>query len=236
LLQARGLKVLLEVPPGLKPLLAGMPGIAGVVAPGEALPAFDLQCPMLSLPLAFATGIETIPGPLPLVPPADRLAAWGSLAAADGALLVGIAWSGNADNPNDRARSIPLELFRRILEAPRCRFYLLQPELRAADEPLFSQLAGVVDLRGKIADFADTAAIVSRLDLVITADTAAAHLAGAMARPVWVLLPHVPDWRWLLGRDDSPWYPTARLFRQQRAGDWPGVLDRVGAELARLGR
>jgi hypothetical protein len=236
LLAARGAAVLLEVQPALKPLLAGVPGVAGVFARGEALPAFAFHCPMMSLPFAFATRIETIPRPLPLVAPADRLAAWASLGEADGALRVGVAWSGNPEQPNDRGRSMTLALFRRILDVPRCRFHLLQPELRAADEPVFNEVSEVVDFRGRITDFADTAAIISHMDLVITTDTAVAHLAGAMARPVWVLLSYTPDWRWLLGRDDSPWYPTARLFRQERPGDWPGVLARVRAELGRLSR
>ncbi len=224
LLAARGVTVLLEVQPALKRLLAGVPG---VFAQGEALPPFDLQCPMMSLPLAFATTIETIPAPLPLAAASRRV---------DDVLRVGIAWSGSPDNPHDRSRTVPLAVFRRILDTPGCRFHLLQPELRAADEAAFAELSNVVDYRGKIADFADTAAIIGEMDLVITTDTAVAHLAGTMARPVWLLLPFAPDWRWLLGRDDSPWYPTARLFRQDRPGDWDGVIDRVRAELGRFGR
>jgi hypothetical protein len=223
LLSARGANVLVEVQPALKPLFPG------VFARGETLPPFDLQCPMMSLPLAFSTRIENIPPPLPLAVPADRRAAFASLGEA-GARRVGIAWSGNPEHPNDRGRSIPLAQFREILDAPRCRFFLLQPELRAVDEAAFNELA-VVDCRELIKDFADTAAIIEKMDLVITADTAVAHLAGAMKKPVWVLLPYAPDWRWLLGRDDSPWYPTARLFRQERPGDWAGVIDRVRAAL-----
>ena len=191
---------------------------------------------MLSLPLAFATRVETIPPPLPLAAPADRLAEWAPRAEADGVLRVGVAWSGNAEHPNDRDRSIPLPLFRHLLVLPRCRFFLLQPELRAGDEAEFGRTQGVVDCRGRIRDFADTAALISQLDLVVTADTAAAHLAGTMGKPVWVLLPFAPEWRWLLHRDDSPWYPTARLFRQDRPGDWAGVLARVRAELDRRSR
>jgi hypothetical protein len=188
---------------------------------------------MLSLPFAFGTRIDTIPPPLPLAVPADRLAAWSALSRGDSKLRVGVAWSGNADHPNDRGRSITLAMFRRVLDVPRCRFYLLQPELRASDAAVFDELPDVVDFRGKITDFADTAAIISHMDLVITADTAVAHLAGAMSRLVWVLLSYTPDWRWLLGREDSPWYPSARLFRQDRPGDWPVVLDRVRAALSR---
>lgn len=231
LVAARGANVLLEAPPGLKPLFETVPGIAGVFGDNEPLPPFDLQCALLSLPLIFGTRLETIPQPLPLRAPADRLAEWAWLGEARGARQIGIAWSGNPVQPNDRRRSMTLARFRPVLEVPGCRFHLLLPELRITDATEFATLTNVEDHRRRIRDFADTAAVISHLDLVITTDTAVAHLAGAMGHPLWVLLSFNADWRWLLDREDNPWYPSARLFRQQRPGDWDGVLARVHAEL-----
>jgi tetratricopeptide (TPR) repeat protein len=233
LVARRGANVLLEVPPGLKPLLETIPGLGGVFSDKEPLPHFDLQCALLSLPLIFETRLETIPGPLPLEAPRDRLVEWAWLGEAKGGRQIGIAWSGNPEQPNDRRRSMTLARFRPVLEVPGCRFHLLLPELRTTDQAEFAKLTNVVDHRGRIRDFADTATIVSHLDLVITTDTAVAHLAGAMGHPLWVLLSFNADWRWLLDREDNPWYPSARLFRQQRPGDWDSVLARVRAELVK---
>jgi tetratricopeptide (TPR) repeat protein len=231
---ARGGKVILQVPSQLKALLEHVPGLAGVFGDNEPLPQFDVQCPLLSLPLVFATRLDTIPPPLPLTAPPERIAEWAGVRAAGAECQIGIAWAGNPKHTNDRSRSVPLTSFRRILDAPRCRFHLLHPELRAGEEAEFATLCNVADYRGRIRDFADTAAIIGHLDLVIAADTAAAHLAGAMGRPVWVLLSFNTDWRWFLGREDSPWYPTARLFRQDRPHSWDNVLAHIGAELVRF--
>ncbi len=231
---ARAGRVILEVPPQLKSLLEPIPGPAGIYGDKEKLPPFDVQCALLSLPFLFETRLETIPPPLPLTPPPDRFAEWAAIPRASGERQIGVAWAGNPNQPGDRPRSMALATFRRILDIPGCRFHLLLPELRATDEAEFATLTEVTDYRGRIRDFADTAALISRLDLVVTTDTSVAHLAGAMGRPLWVLLSHNPDWRWLHDREDSPWYPTARLFRQTRPGDWDGVLAHVGAELARF--
>ena len=231
---ARGGRVILQAPSQLKALLERVPGLAGVFDEDEPLPPFDLQCPLLSLPLVFETRLDTIPPPLPLTPPPERLAEWAWVRTAGTQRHVGIAWAGNPKHANDRKRSMSLAIFRRILDIRGCRFHLLLPELRAGDEAEFATLPEVADYRGRIRDFADTAAIISHLDLVVTADTAVAHLAGAMDHPLCVLLSFRHDWRWLLDREDSPWYPGARLFRQERPGDWDGVLARVGAELARF--
>jgi ADP-heptose:LPS heptosyltransferase len=156
-----------------------------------------------------------------------RLAPWGRRLGEGPGLTVGIAWSGRSDHRNDANRSIALARLAPLFGVPDVRFVSLQTELRAADAaalPRFPNLAHVGD---ELADFADTAAVASLVDLVISVDTAAAHLAGALAKPLWVLLPFSPDWRWMLGREDSPWYPTARLFRQSRAGDWDDVVARV---------
>jgi tetratricopeptide (TPR) repeat protein len=232
LLAARGATVLLEVQPELKPLLSLMPDVAGVSARGDKLPAFDCHFPLLSLPLAFATTPEKIPAEVPyLVAPPERVATWRARLAADGRRRIGIAWSGSRQRGNDHGRSIPLAALAPVLAASDCRFYAVQTECSDRDAATLAGLWEVVDLRPQLGDFADTAAILANLDLVITIDTAVAHLAGAMARPVWIMLPFAPAWRWLLGRDDSPWYPTARLFRQHRPGDWAGVIDRVRAAL-----
>jgi len=224
LLAARGATVLLEVQPELKSLLAGMPNIAGVFAQGETLPAFDCHAPLLSLPLAFGTTLEKVPAEVPyLAVPARRMT--------DGRRRIGIAWSGSRQRGNDHGRSIPLAALAPLLATADCRFYLVQTDRTDADAATLAGLPEVVDLRPQLGDFSETAAILAGLDLVISIDTAVAHLAGAMARPVWIMLPFAPAWRWLLGRDNSPWYPTTRLFRQDRPGDWSGVIDRVCAAL-----
>jgi tetratricopeptide (TPR) repeat protein len=231
LLANRGATVFLEAPVALTSLLADMRGIGGVIAEGEALPPFDFHIPLMSLPLAFGTTLETIPAQVPYLapPPPSRVAAWRARLPADGKRRIGIAWSGARPDGNDHGRSMPLAALAPILASPGCRFVVVQTD-RADDDGL----PELIDLRSQITDFADTAAILAGLDLVITIDTAVAHLAGAMARPVWIMLPYAPAWRWLLGRDDCPWYPTARLFRQLRPGDWSDVVERVRAALGRV--
>jgi predicted O-linked N-acetylglucosamine transferase (SPINDLY family)/ADP-heptose:LPS heptosyltransferase len=224
---ARGGAVIVEIQKPLVPLAARIPGIT-VVARGDPLPAFDLQCPLLSLPLAFATTLDSIPAQIPyLVAPPERVAHWRSRLG--GGFKVGIAWAGSPVHRNDRNRSIPLARLAPLFEIAGPRWFSLQVGPRAAD---LAGRPGVIDLSAELAEFAETAAAIAALDLVITADTAVAHLAGALGKPVWVMLPFAPDWRWLLGRDDSPWYPTLRLFRQPRAGDWDGVVAAVRGALA----
>ncbi|KAA1054966.1 tetratricopeptide repeat protein [Azospirillum argentinense] len=232
LVAARGARVLLEVGADLVPLFRGLPGVERVFARGEALPAFDWQCPLLSLPRAFATRLETIPAAVPYLS-ADpaRIGAWRGRLAGKG-LTVGLVWAGNPQFAGDRERSPGLAALASLLAVPGCRFFGLQlgsghDELaRRAMPPSFT------DLAPQIRDFADTAAIMASLDLVVSSCTAPAHLAGALGVPLWVLLSHAPDWRWLLDRADSPWYPTARLFRQPRPGDWATAVGEVAAALA----
>jgi hypothetical protein len=145
---------------------------------------------------------------------------------------VGIAWSGNPVHRNDRNRSLPLALLRE-LATEGWQFVSLQPEVRASDRPALEGWDGLLDLGPELRDFADTAALMQSLDLVLTVDTSVAHLAGALGRPVWILLPHSPDWRWLMDRGDTPWYPTARLYRQPAQGAWSPVLAQVSADLRR---
>jgi hypothetical protein len=146
---------------------------------------------------------------------------------------VGLAWSGRPAHPNDRNRSTSFECLARLLDVD-ATFVSLQKEVRPDDAPAVSSRSDLLQFADELRTFADTAAIISNLDLVISVDTSVAHLAGALAKPVWVLLPFFPEWRWLLDRDDSPWYPTARLFRQNAPGDWPEVIGRVVVELERL--
>ena len=228
---SRGGKVVLEAPTALLPLLAGLPGAVQLVARGDALPPFDLHCPLMSLPLAFGTKLETIPAQVPyLSPPAERLERWRARLPA-GRRRVGLAWSGKPSHKNDRNRSIPLASLAPALRQPDAALVSLQREYREND---LAELARwpITRCDDALADFADTAAIIANLDLVVAVDTAVAHLAGALGKRVFVLLPHAPDWRWLLERADSPWYPTARLFRQPAPGDWGSVITALSRTLA----
>ena len=236
LLAERGLRVVLEVQKPLVRLLAGMTGLERIVAHGDELPPFDLHCPMLSLPAALGTSLDTIPAAPYLSAPAEAVEAWrGRVEAAAGGLLkVGLVWAGSARTYSqdlaavDRRRSIGWERLEPLLDCPAVRFFCLQK-----DGPRPPETSGLIDLMDEVGDFADTAALVTHLDLLISVDTAMVHLAGGLGRPVWVLNRFDSCWRWLRDRDDSPWYPSARLFRQPEAGDWNAVLRRVRATLAR---
>ena len=243
LVAQRGARVILEVPPQLTRLAAGLAGVAQVIETGHPLPAFDFHCPLLSLPLAFKTGLATIPAAVPYLK-ADQAQskAWQERLGAKAKLRVGLVWSGGI-RPNqpvsvNQRRNIPLAKFA-VLKNPDVAFYSLQkgqPGEAELAELKHNRWGGpdIVDLAGAISDFADTAAFIDNLDLVITVDTATAHLAGALGKPVWILNRFDTDWRWLLGRSDSPWYPTVSLFRQENPGDWDGVIQRIKAELDRM--
>ncbi|SIO09632.1 tetratricopeptide repeat protein [Paraburkholderia phenazinium] len=234
LVAALGATVVLEVPLALKPLLGSLRGVDLLVAQGGVTPPFDLHCPLMSLPLAFATNLDTIPAEVPyLQADPGRRQAWRQRldeVSAPGRFRVGLAWSGNPRHNNDENRSILLEHFAPLygLDAT---FISLQPLVRERDKACLAQ-SGIVNLGAELSDFADTAALIDALDLVICVDTSVAHLAGALGRPLWVLLPRVPDWRWLLDRDDSPWYPTAHLFRQDKPGDWPATIGNAAQALS----
>ncbi|UFS72415.1 tetratricopeptide repeat protein [Geomonas sp. RF6] len=232
---AMGGKVYLECQvPALKPLLSTVPGVSGVIARGEILPRFDMHAPLMSLPHLCGTTLETIPAAVPYlsVDPC-REALWRGKVS-EGGVRVGLVWAGRKTYKDDKKRSLSLSLFAPLARVAGASFYMLQMgdgAEQAADPPPGLK---VHDLTGGIRDFADTAAFISTLDLVISADTAVAHLAGALGKAVWVLVPYACDWRWLTEREDSPWYPTARLFRQREAGDWGGVLDRVACALEEI--
>jgi tetratricopeptide (TPR) repeat protein len=236
LVAATAQAVLLQLPAALVPLASGLPPNCSLVGEGEALPPFDFECALMSLPLAFGSSLDTLPRAVPYLhaDPA-QVQAWRRRLGQAGPdrLRVGLAWSGNPDHRNDHNRSIPLAILRRLAVAG-CQFVSLQPEVRASDAGALAEWPALVQVADALRDFGDTAALMSALDLVISVDTSVAHLAGALAVPAWLLLPYCPDWRWMLDREDSPWYPTARLFRQQRPGDWSPVLDRVRADLGSL--
>lgn len=230
LLASRGAKVVCEVQPELQSLLPRFEDIE-IIARGEPLPPFDLHCPLLSLPLAFATKPETIPASVPyLAPPAEHLAHWRDRLPR-GAPSAGFVWSGSPSHKNDSNRSIPLARLAALFEDPRLACFGLQSELREADSEVLRGLPNLVHLGGELRDFADTAAVISLLDVVISVDTSVAHLAGALGKPVVILLPHAADFRWMRGRDDTPWYPSAKLFRQPAFGDWDSVISRLSDEL-----
>jgi tetratricopeptide (TPR) repeat protein len=229
-----GAAVLLEVQPALKPLLGGLRGATALFARGEPLPGFDFHCPLLSLPLALGTTLQTIPRSVPYLEAAPQLVSqWEERLSPFGGFRIGIGWQGNPDYVSDHYRSPPLRHFAGLSQVEGVRLVSLQKG--AGAEQLRGSAAALPvsdfgdDLDGAAGPFMDTAAILCDLDLVVTSDTALAHLAGALAVPVWVVLPYCPDWRWLLGREDCPWYPTMRLFRQKRLDDWGGVFTDVRA-------
>ncbi|WP_136419776.1 tetratricopeptide repeat protein [Herbaspirillum sp. ST 5-3] len=232
LLAAQGATVLLEVQPALTSLLGELDGVHMIYAKGETLPAFDYHCPLLSLPLAFKTRLDTIPASVPYLHcDPDRLAMWRTRLGHGPGPRIGLVWSGNPTHQNDHNRSIPLADFSRIVSC-QAQFVCLHKEVRDSDRAFLDQRDDVLFVGDDIDDFADTAALIELMDLVITVDTSVAHLAGGMGKPVWILLPYNPDWRWLLDRSDSPWYPTARLFRQPRPGDWDSVLAALADEIS----
>ena len=231
--QAAGGTVLLCVPPCLHRLAAPLLRASDLAVTAECLPPFDLQCPLMSLPLAFQTTVHSIPAEVPyLTIPDDALRRAEDFHWPSEGLRVGLVWSGNPQHANDRFRSMRPETLAPLLSVEGIHFFSLQVDVSA--EVLENLPACVTDLRPFITDMADTAALVSHLDLLVTVDTAMAHLAGALAKPTWVLLTFAPDWRWLTEREDSPWYPTMRLFRQPQFDDWQSVLQRVRVELAAL--
>ena len=229
---ARGARVILEVPPPLQSLMRSLRGAAQIVAGGEPLPDFDLHCPLLSLPLAFATRLATIPGDTPyLFAAEDRSRAWRDRLGGRRGARIGLVWAGDPRKrlPNanriDRQRSIEFDHLAPIIETAGCAFYSLQKGGASVAQLRNSSLRHrVIDWTDDLHDFAETAALIGNLDLIIAVDTAVAHLAGALGKPLWLLNRYNTCWRWLLDRSDSPWYPTARLFRQDQSRTWDRVI------------
>jgi Tfp pilus assembly protein PilF len=236
LARAKGVRIVLEVPAALRRLLDGPAGCDLVVTRGDPLPPFDFHCPLLSLPLMLGTqSLADIPASIPYIRPETALTAlWAKRlgARSDGRPRVGLVWAGapRSDSPAqaafDRRRSLPPAALARLLAIPGLCFFSLQKGIVAGP--------GLIDFMAEMTDFADTAALIANLDLVISVDTAVAHLAGAIGKTVWLLNRFDTDWRWLTERDDTPWYPTMRIFRQRLRGDWNGVIDDVAQALAAL--
>lgn len=234
MLHRLGAKVIFEVPAPLLPLVSTIGCPLTVVAKGQALPDFDAYCPLMSLPYVFETTIETIPSQMPyLSVEPNRAAAWRRRLGPKNRLRVGLVWSGNEKHKNDINRSMRLSQLSDLLNLP-FEWHALQKEYRDADESILNQRPEIHRHQTQLNDFADTAALVDCMDLVISVDTSVAHVAGALGKPLWVLLPFAPDYRWMLDRDDSPWYPTARLFRQNRIGCWAGVVQEITSLLKKM--
>jgi tetratricopeptide (TPR) repeat protein len=235
LLHQRGAKVIIECTAPVAQLLTTCPGVDDVVVVGDPLPAFDFALPLVSLPGVFGTTLENAPSRVPyLRPDAGLVERWRDELGHEQALKVAIAWHGRASHPNNHVRSIPLSHFESIARTAGIRLYSIQVGHGREQLARIAKDWPIVDLSDKLGNFCDTAAVLCNCDLLITCDSAPAHLAGALGLPVWVALRFTPDWRWMLDRDDSPWYPTMRLFRQTRRGDWGNVFERIAVELQSL--
>jgi hypothetical protein len=243
LVATHGAKVVLEVPPELKSLLTRLDGVSAVVARGEAPPPFDAHCPLGSLPLALKTELPSVPAPIPYLAANDtHRQKWSAQIGALSRPRIAVAWAGNPAHDNDRNRSIPFAALAPLFPPPNtpaqtgearvgASLISIQRELRGDEAARLAAQPGLTHIGGALADFDDTAAVLALCDLLITVDTAPAHLAGAMGRPVWVLVPFAPDWRWTLEGETTPWYPSVRLFRQPALGDWSAVIARVATAL-----
>lgn len=235
LLAEAGGRVVLEAQTPLVSLLSTLQGVNEVVAKSGEPPVTECHIPLLSLPRIFGTTLDTVPAPIPyLAPDPSKVKAWRRRLADDNRFRVGLVWRGSASNPMDRDRSCPLVELSPLLTLSGVSCYSLQVGPAAGEITDLPQAAGLIDLTEELDDFSYTAALISNLDLVISVDTAVAHLAGALGKPLWILLTHTPDWRWMLERRDSPWYPGARLFRQPKSGDWPSVVRETVFELRKL--
>jgi tetratricopeptide (TPR) repeat protein len=221
---SRGARVVLEVQSPLQRLLTSLAGPEAVIARGEQPPPHDLHCPLMSLPLACGTTQKNIPAaPSYLHAASDEVTVWRQFLGEATTPRIGLVWAGNPAKPKDHRRSIPLTRLRPLLDVG-CSFYSLQTEVREEDAAQLASWPSIIQCGNALVDFAETAALITALDLIISVDTSVAHLAGALGKPVWVLLPYLPDWRWGLHADASPWYPSARLFRQPRPSDWDAVI------------
>ena len=225
----RGGKVIIECHAALKSLFSNIVGVDQVIVEDSPLPPFDLHCPLHSLPLAMGTTVETIPSHIPyLHADLQRAEQWKTCTNSDsGTLKVGLVWAGRSTHDNDRNRSLNLKDLEPLTHIAGVSLYSLQKGQRNSRTDPAAHRIALIDHTDELNDFSDTAALIANLDLVITVDTSVAHLAGAMGKPTWVLLPFLPDWRWMLERSDSPWYSTVRLFRQSKIGDWKSPIEEV---------
>lgn len=231
-LKSLGATVLLQNRQGMDDLASDFIGVDRVLIPGEPLPAFDYYVHMLSIPRVLDIDLDSIPADVPyLRTHPDRIERWSQRLAGGGGLKVGLVWAGSAEHKRDRYRSIPLRLLRPLCDIEGVRLFSLQKGSGAAQLRALDPAPNIVDLDAELTTFGETAAAIGALDLVISVDTAVAHLTGALGRPLWVLLPHPAEWRWLEKREDCPWYPSARLFRQPEMGNWDEVVVQLAAAL-----
>jgi hypothetical protein len=232
-LASNGIAVTLEVPATLLPLFQSMPGLRAVITPDQPARGCDLACPLMSLPLLCGTALDTIPPTLPqLRIPPERIGVWHDWLGTFMGRRIGLVCSGDPRNPTGAVRSVPFAALAPLFSLPNHQFVLLQIDIRDTDRVAIESAPNLLRPLGLLRDFADTAAIISQLDLVIAADTGVAHLAATLGRPVWLLLPYRPDWRWMLHRHDSPWYPKMTLYRQPSRGAWDDVVEAVRRDLA----
>ncbi|MBD2038955.1 tetratricopeptide repeat protein [Leptolyngbya sp. FACHB-321] len=236
LVAQRGGHIILECHAPLMHLFQGLPNVAAIVSYGSPPPPFDVHAPLMSLPHILGTTVETIPATTPYlqIPAAASLAPRSLPRFPPSSLKIGIVWEGNPQNPYNRTRACPLDYLLPLADRPNVDLYSLQKEPSSADLARLQAHPHIHDLREHLHDFVDTAVLMQQLDLVIAVDTSAAHLAGALGRPIWLLLPFAPDWRWLLAREDSIWYPTMRIFRQPSYGDWAGAIEQIQDALVKL--
>lgn len=222
LVRQAGGEVIIEVLPHLQRLMSWMDGGFRCVNMFSPDVEFDVQCPLMSLPLRFGTQVNSIPAPACFAIHSESKVKWAARMQT-GQKAIGVVWAGNPSNPNDQTRSLPADTFLALTRLKGIQCWSLQV---TGDVPI-----GIVNLARELVDFGETAAVISALDLVITVDTAVAHLAGSLGKPVWLLVAYASDWRWMLGRDDTPWYPSMRIFRQKNPGEWGVVMERVVSEL-----
>ncbi|HET8996381.1 MAG TPA: hypothetical protein VFN42_06905 [Acetobacteraceae bacterium] len=232
LLAQRGAAIVLAVQPPLKRLAAGLPGVTAVVSPGDSFAEVDFHCPLMSLPHLLGIRLATLPAGVPyLRVPSGLPEAWRSRLGPKLKPRVGLVFSGAQSNTLDRWRSIPARAFAPLLAREDIDFHVLQNEIRAADRDYLAGLPHVRMHEETLTDLSETAGLAMQMDRIITVCTAVAHLSGALGLPTWVLLSTRAHWVWLAGRSDSPWYPTARLFRQQTESDWQPVMQHVAMQL-----
>ena len=230
--EARGATVIFSVQDRLRRLVAGLSPTIDVIGENQRPETFDYHCPLLSLPLAFKTERQSIPADVPDLHADPALVKeWTDRLGAKAGRRIGLVWSGGTAHSNVHNRSLTLADFLPLTEVSGADCTSLQKDVRVVDVKVLAARPDTRHFCEQQKDFSDAAALVAAMDVVVTVCTSVAHLAGAMGKPVWVLLPHLPDWRWFLDRGDSPWYPSARLFRQHKAGDWGGVVARVAKEM-----
>ncbi|MBU3611046.1 tetratricopeptide repeat protein [Polynucleobacter wuianus] len=228
-----GANVILEVPKPLASLMENLEGVSRTVIKGEDLPLFDYQCPLMSLPLALNIRISSIPMNVPYIATnPSKVAEWSSRLGEKRKKRIGLVWSSVSNFKDDSKRSLTIAEFAKALPQEGFEYICLQKELKDCDKNFFEVNKNIRFFGDELCDFSDTAALIENIDLVISTCTSVPHLSGALGKETWVLLPHVPDWRWLLDRADSPWYPSVKLYRQTSIGDWDSILDRVKSDLS----